>query len=170
MAKLAGIGVSVPAVRIDIALSRQELWWSGPGGERCYPVSTAAAGAGERNGSLATPRGRHVVRARIGAGAAPLAVFRGRRPTGELWSPALAATAPERDWILGRILWLCGCEPGRNRFGKVDTMRRYIYIHGTPPDQPLGVPASHGCVRMAPDDVVTLFDATPVGAEVQIRE
>ena len=109
-----------------------------------------------------------MVRARIGAGADPMTVFVGRRPTGERWSPELAAAQPGRDWILGRILWLCGREPGRNRFGAVDTMRRYIYIHGTPPDQPLGVPASHGCIRMACADVVDLFERTPVGSEVQI--
>src|SRR5690606_7361302 len=132
-------------------------------------VSTAANGAGEREGSGCTPRGRHVVRARIGAGAPPGAVFRGRRPTGEVWSPELAAQHPERDWILSRILWLSGCEPGFNRLGEVDTMRRYIYIHGTPNDQPMGVPLSHGCVRMRNADVIELFERVPVGTEVLIH-
>ena len=97
-----------------------------------YPVSTARNGAGELAGSFCTPRGRHIVRARIGAGAAPNTVFVNRRPTGEVWSPELAARFPGRDWILTRILWLSGCEPGFNRLGDRDTMRRFIYIHGTP--------------------------------------
>lgn len=156
--------------RITVDLEAQELIWRAGTDECRYLVSTAAAGAGERNGSLQTPRGHHRVRARIGTGALPLAVFAGRRPTGEHWSPEAAASTPQRDWILARILWLCGCEPGRNRFGAVDSMRRYIYIHGTPPDQPLGVPASHGCVRMAVADVIELFERTPAGTGVDIHE
>ncbi|MBY8966768.1 L,D-transpeptidase [Algiphilus sp. NNCM1] len=156
--------------RLTVSLAAQRLTWADGVRQQSWPVSTATVGADERNGSGGTPRGRHRVRARIGDGADSHAVFIGRRPTGEIWTPELAATAPHRDWILGRILWLCGCEPGRNRFGAVDTMRRYIYIHGTPPDQPLGVPGSHGCIRMACDDVVTLFDCTPAGSEVWIDD
>lgn len=156
--------------RLIVSLPDQSLTWVGAGVERHWPVSTATVGADERNGSGGTPRGRHRIRARIGDGAHPQAVFVGRRPTGEIWTPALAASAPSRDWILGRILWLCGCEAGRNRFGTVDTMRRYIYIHGTPPDQQLGVPGSHGCIRMACDDVVALFACTPAGSEVWIHD
>ena len=77
---------------------------------------------------------------KIGAGAPLGAVFVGRRPTGEIWTPELAAAHPGRDWILTRILWLCGEEPGFNRLGEVDTMRRYIYIHGAPDTVPMGVP------------------------------
>ena len=135
---------------------------------RRYLVSTALNGPGELNGSGCTPRGRHVVRARIGAGHAPRAIFVGRRPTGNIWTPALAEEMPDKDWILGRILWLSGCEPGRNRLGTVDSMRRYIYIHGTPDDQPMGVARSHGCVRMRPDEIVELFDLVPAGTPVEI--
>lgn len=135
-----------------------------------FPVSTAANGAGERVGSFCTPRGRHRIRAKIGAGAALGAVFVGRRPTGEHWNPALAAAEPKRDFILTRILWLSGCEPGRNRLGELDTMRRYIYIHGAPDAAPMGVPGSHGCIRMRNADVVALFDAVPVGTAVEIHE
>lgn len=135
-----------------------------------YRVSTALNGPGEIEGSGCTPRGRHVVRACIGAGAPSGAVFRGRRRTGEVWTPELAARFPGRDWILSRILWLSGCEPGRNRLGKVDTMRRFIYIHGTPDDQPMGVPLSHGCIRMRNHDVIELFERVPVGTIVDIRE
>ena len=136
---------------------------------RRYSVSTARNGAGEASGSFCTPRGRHIIRARIGAGAPIGAAFRGRRPTGEVWTPELAAANPGRDWILTRILWLSGTEPGFNRLGEVDSMRRYIYIHGTPDSEPMGVPLSIGCVRMRNRDVAELFELVPAGTPVDIR-
>lgn len=159
-------------MHIRIALADQTLTLFDDAGlaKKVYPVSTAARGAGERRGSYQTPRGRHVVRARIGAGAPRAAVFVGRRPTGEVCDAALYAAAPERDWILTRILWLSGLEPGHNRLGEVDTMRRYIYIHGTPDAVALGVPGSHGCVRMNNDDLIELFERTPAGTVVEIVE
>ncbi len=159
-------------MRIRIELGAQALALFGADGAciRRYAVSTALNGAGEAEGSNRTPRGRHRVRARIGAGAPYAAVFRGRRPTGEVWTAALAAAQPGRDWILSRILWLCGEEPGRNRGGGVDSMRRYIYIHGTGDDQPMGVPRSHGCVRMRNRDIVELFELVPAGTAVEIVE
>lgn len=135
-----------------------------------YAVSTAQNGPGEQHGSGCTPRGLHVIRAKIGAGCAEGTVFVGRRPTGEIYSEALAQAHPQRDWILTRILWLCGREPGKNRFGRVDTLRRYIYIHGCPDNAPMGVPLSHGCVRMRNRDIVELFDLVDVGTEVLIQE
>jgi lipoprotein-anchoring transpeptidase ErfK/SrfK len=159
------------ATRIVVDLAAQSLILLRPqGAQLAWSVSTARNGAGEARDSGCTPRGRHVVRARIGAGLPRGAVLVGRRPTGEVWSPALARAEPGRDWILSRILWLSGLEPGRNRLGTVDTMRRYIYIHGTPDDQPMGVPASHGCIRMRNDDVIELFELAPVGTEVLIRD
>ena len=137
---------------------------------RRYSVSTARNGAGEASGSFCTPRGRHIIRARIGAGAPIGAAFRGRRPTGEVWTPELAAANPGRDWILTRILWLSGTEPGFNRLGEVDSMRRYIYIHGTPDSSPMGVPRSHGCIRMRNADIIELFDRVPVYSAVEIVE
>ncbi|NEX15567.1 MAG: hypothetical protein C1943_02735 [Halochromatium sp.] len=131
-------------------------------------VSTALQGPGELNGSGCTPRGRHRIRLKIGAGCPAGAVFRGRRWTGEIYSTALGAAAPERDWILSRILWLSGCEPGRNRGGSVDTLRRYIYIHGCPDSEPMGMPRSHGCIRMRNTDVMRLCDRVPVGCPVLI--
>ncbi len=157
------------AIHVDLGRQRLRLL-KGGATLASYVVSTAANGPGERYGSECTPRGRHVVRARIGAGCPAGTVFVGRRPTGEIYSPALRAAGPERDWILTRILWLSGCEPGRNRLGKVDTMRRYIYIHGTPDDVALGVPGSHGCIRMANADVIELFDRVAVGTPVLIEE
>ncbi|WP_295446684.1 L,D-transpeptidase [uncultured Thiodictyon sp.] len=135
-----------------------------------YPVSTGANGVGELRGSGCTPRGQHRVRLRIGAGCPVGTVFRARRPTGEVYGPELAAACPDRDWILTRILWLTGCVPGRNRGGQVDTLRRFIYIHGCPDAAPMGTPRSHGCIRMRNSDLVELFDATPAGTPVEIRE
>lgn len=159
-------------MRIRVDLGRQCLELFGTDGAciRRYAVSTGERGAGERSGSLCTPRGRHRIRARIGAGAPAGAVFRGRRPTGEVWSREFAAAHPGCDWILSRILWLCGEEPGRNRGGAVDSMRRYIYIHGTGDDQPMGTPRSHGCVRMRNRDIIELFELVPAGTVVEIVE
>lgn len=134
------------------------------------PVSTGRAGAGERNGSGCTPRGWHQVRARIGDGLPLGAVLRGRRWTGEVYTAELQAAHPERDWILTRILWLSGCQPGYNRLGSVDTFRRYIYIHGTPDSEPLGVALSHGCVRMNNAQLVWLFERVPAHCRVLIDE
>ena len=134
-----------------------------------YTVSTSRFGAGEVRGSQCTPRGAHIVRAKIGAGVALNTVFVGRRPTGEVWSPSLSAVFPDRDWILTRILWLSGTEPGRNRLGDVDTMRRYVYIHGCPDSVELGTPSSIGCVRMRSDHVAELFDNVPPYTLVQIE-
>lgn len=131
-----------------------------------YPISSGLNGVGERMGSGCTPRGWHMVRACIGADQPTGAVFVGRRPTGEIYSPALARRYPDRDWILTRILWLSGLEPGFNRLGTVDSMRRFIYIHGAPHKTPLGVPASKGCVRMRNADVIELFEAIPVRSRV----
>ena len=157
-------------IRVSIPAQTLELVGDGGGTVRRFAVSTATNGPGERRGSHCTPRGRHIVRAKIGAGAALDTVFVGRRPTGEIWSPALAARYPGRDWILTRILWLSGCEPGFNRLGEVDTMRRYIYIHGSPDAVPMGVPGSIGCVRMRNADIVELFDLVPAGIPVEILD
>lgn len=135
-----------------------------------YPVSTARKGVGEQSGSYQTPRGRHMIRAKIGAGCAPNTIFVRRRPTGELWTPELAAAHPGKDWILTRILWLSGCEPGRNRLGCCDTMRRYIYIHGCAESAELGKPLSRGCIRMRNRDIIELFDRVPVYTSVDISE
>lgn len=134
-----------------------------------YPVSTARNGPGEQQHSGCTPRGRHRVRIRIGAGCPERTVFVGRRATGEIYDEQLARAHPERDWVLTRILWLTGLEPGRNRGGRVDTLRRYIYIHGCPDTEPMGVPRSHGCIRMRNSDLIELFDLVPTGTPVVIQ-
>ena len=133
-------------------------------------IATAKNGPGEQMGSECTPRGWHQIRAMIGADAEPNTVFVGRRSTGEIYSPELRQNFPDRDWILTRILWLSGLEPGKNRLGSVDTMRRYIYIHGCPDDDVMGIPSSHGCVKMRNADVTALYDAVTTGTRVFIGE
>jgi L,D-transpeptidase YbiS len=149
-----------------IDIGRQELTFQG----KTYSVSTAKNGPGEKNGSFCTPRGRHLVRAKIGAGQPLNAVFVRRRPTGEIWTPELHAKYPGRDWMLTRLLWLSGCQPGFNRLGEVDTMRRYIYLHGTHEYAEMGKPGSIGCVRMRNADILELFDRVAPYTAVEIRE
>lgn len=156
---------------IHVHLGQQTLCLhSGPVVVRHYQVSTARNGPGERAGSECTPRGWHRIAARIGEGAALHTVFVGRKPTGERWSPEFAASHPGRDWILTRILWLEGTEPGRNQGGDCDTFSRYIYLHGTPDDVVLGIPGSRGCVRMRGSDIIDLHDRVQVGCRVLLSE
>jgi lipoprotein-anchoring transpeptidase ErfK/SrfK len=157
-------------MRINIRIATQQLELFDDAGSllRRYAISSAKNGVGEVNGSYCTPRGRHIIRAKIGASEPENTVFVGRRPTGEIFTPELGAQFPGRDWILTRILWLSGCEPGFNRLGNNDTMRRYIYIHGTPDSVPLGVPGSLGCIRMRNADLIELFDLVPAATEVEI--
>jgi len=191
MTSTANLGVQQTRIRIDIPRQTLTLFTvdgdgdggDGDGGDGAggdggdggggvaiqYRVSTAARGAGEVNGSFQTPRGAHIIRAKIGAGAALGSVFVGRRPTGEVFTAAMRARAPQRDWILTRILWLSGCEVGFNRLGRVDSMRRYIYIHGAPDDVAMGAPGSRGCIRMRGRDVIDLFARVAVGTPVDIH-
>ena len=159
-------------MRIEISIQQQTLTlFDNFGGVKAlYSISTAANGVGCEKNSGCTPLGKHIIRAKIGANAAPDTVFVGRRATGEICTPELIAAFPERDWILTRILWLSGCEVGVNRLGNVDTMQRYIYIHGTPDSVEMGKAGSHGCVRMRNADMIALFDWVNVGTSVVIVE
>lgn len=162
MTKRLGIDISLATQTLTLAENNTPV--------TRYEVSTALRGAGEAMGSFGTPRGRHIIRAKIGAGCPIYTVFVGRRPTSEVYSPDLAVAHPGRDWILTRILWLSGSELGKNRLGKVDTMRRYIYIHGAPDEFPVGIAQSHGCVRMRNHDILDLFERVSVGTPVYIHE
>jgi len=158
-------------MKIEIDAAKQELRLvDGERPIKRYSISTAKRGLGEKNGSLCTPRGRHIVRAKIGGGQPLGMVFVRRRPTGEVWTPELHAKYPGRDWILTRILWLSGCEVGRNRLGDVDTMRRYIYIHGSPDTAEMGKPGSIGCIRMRNVELIELFDLVSPYTPVEIKE
>ncbi|ALQ50450.1 L,D-transpeptidase [Nitrosomonas ureae] len=157
-------------MKINIYIAKQKMDLMDEQGQitRQYLISTAKNGTGQKNGSFCTPLGKHIIRAKIGTGQPVNTVFVKRRPTGEVYSPKLAVQFPKRDWILTRILWLSGCEPGFNRFGSVDTMRRYIYIHGTPDSVEMGEPGSIGCIRMRNSDLVELFDQVRAGTQVEI--
>ncbi|GAB3339534.1 cell wall-recycling L,D-carboxypeptidase ElsL [Chromohalobacter beijerinckii] len=158
-------------VWLEIDLGAQSLTIrEGSACRETFAISSGAHGIGQHEGSGQTPVGWHYVRAIIGSGLPPGSVFRGRRPTGEVFSPELARTHPERDWILTRILWLCGLERGVNRGGDVDSQRRYIYLHGTPADQPMGTPASHGCIRLRDEALLAVFEATPAGTPVWLHD
>jgi L,D-transpeptidase YbiS len=157
-------------MKININIGRQTLELFDDTGKllRSYAVSTALNGPGEEENSNCTPRGKHVIRAKIGAGQPVNTVFVKRRPTGEIFNAELHRQHPTRDWILTRILWLSGCESGYNRSGSCDTMRRYIYIHGTPPERGVGSPKSHGCINMLNEDMLELFELVEAGTIVNI--
>ncbi|PSJ18189.1 L,D-transpeptidase [Nitrosomonas supralitoralis] len=157
-------------MKVNIYISSQQLDLTDEHEKivRQYPISSAKNGTGQKNGSFCTPLGKHIIRAKIGIDQPVNTVFIKRRPTGEIYSTELAAQFPQRDWILTRILWLSGCEPGFNRFGSVDTMRRYIYIHGTPDSVEMGKPGSIGCIRMRNNDLMDLFDQVSAGTPVEL--
>lgn len=157
-------------MKINISIKRQQLDLLDNHNHilKQYIISSARNGVGQENGSFCTPLGRHIIRAKIGADQPVNTVFIRRRPTGEIYTPDLGKRNPKRDWILTRILWLSGCEPGFNRLGTVDTMRRYIYIHGSPDSVEMGKPGSIGCIRMRNSDLLQLFDQVDAGVKVEI--
>jgi L,D-transpeptidase YbiS len=156
---------------IRIELDRQMLsLYLGKELVKSYSISTSKDGPGEEFGSGCTPRGRHRIKIKIGDGLPENSVFVGRRPTGEIYTPELAENNPDRDWILTRIIWLTGLEPGCNRGGGNDTLRRFIYIHGCPDSEPMGTPASHGCIRMRNRDLLELFGQVDTDTLVEIVE
>lgn len=158
-------------MKIHIDISRQTLSVLESEKEiKRYLISTATNGSGEEKDSEKTPRGTHIIRAKIGENAPVNTVFISRRPTGEIYQLGMSEKHPERDWILTRILWLSGLEVGKNRLGNVDTMQRYIYIHGAPDEVEMGKPGSHGCIRMNNDDLIALYNQVPVGCIVEITD
>jgi len=136
---------------------------------RTYKISTAKNGLGEEKNSYKTPRGMHIIRAKIGANLPINAIFKERRFYGDVYTAQMNLENPHRDWILTRILWLSGLELGFNRLGNVDTMQRYIYIHGSPDERPMGQPTSRGCIRMRNEDIVEFFDLVSYGTRVKIE-
>jgi len=155
---------------IDIDIAKQELCLlQGDSLLASYAISTAKNGVGQKMGSECTPVGQHIIRAKIGGKAPENTVFVGRRETGEIFSEALRKQNPDRDWILTRILWLSGTEKGKNRAGEVDTMRRYIYIHGCPDGDSFSSPSSHGCVKMRNKDIIALYENVEAGIRVFIH-
>ena len=157
---------------IQVSVDKQTLTAFDTSGSEAttFSIATAKNGIGQKFGSECTPLGEHIIRAKIGDALPINTVFVARRPTGEIFSEELAQSDAQRDWILTRILWLSGCEVGHNRLGKVDTMRRYIYIHGAPDSHQMGIPSSHGCIKMRNQDIIDLFDLVAVGTKVTIHK
>ena len=138
--------------------------------KQAYCISSGKTGIGEQENSGKTPRGWHRIAQKIGAEHAKNAVFIGRQWTGEIYNADLAAEYPERDWILSRILWLDGLEENFNCGDGCDTFKRYIYIHGTPDTEPMGIPMSHGCIRMHNTEVIDIFNLLNEGDLVYLVE
>jgi len=156
---------------IEVNISKQTLrLFEGDDVIKQYTISTAKNGPGEQMDSECTPRGKHLIREKIGAGCEANTIFVGREASGEMYHPELREQFSDRDWILTRILWLSGCEEGKNKGGNVDSYDRYIYIHGGPDDLAMGVPGSRGCVRMRNTDVIELFNLVETETGVNIVE
>ena len=158
--------------RISVSVSEQMMQAYSAANESVFEaqISTAKNGTGSLNGSECTPLGEHRIRAKIGSEQSENTVFIGRRPSGEIYTHYLSAQHPSRDWILSRILWLCGNQLGVNRGGQIDTQRRYIYIHGAPDSHAMGLPSSHGCIKMRNSDIIQLFEQVAIGTIVNINE
>ncbi|HTT08634.1 MAG TPA: L,D-transpeptidase [Gammaproteobacteria bacterium] len=160
--------MNTPHIEIDLASQSLRLLDDADTVLMTCAVSAARNGPGEKLNSECTPRGWHCIEAKIGEGCPVNTVFVNREPTGEIYSRTLRDQSPGRDWILTRILWLRGLEAGRNLGGDVDTHARYIYLHGTPDEVPMGAPGSRGCIRMRNTDLLALYDLIEVGTRVLI--
>ena len=163
--------MTIPAIHIHINIQQQQLdVWQASDIIQRYPVSTALNGPGTQCDTGCTPTGLHAIYRKIGADCPLNTVFVGRQAQPELYTMERALQQPDNDWILTRILWLTGCETGLNQGGQQDTLQRYIYIHGTPDTEPMGVPRSHGCIRMRNTDIVTLFEEVIEGTLIFIND
>lgn len=152
---------------IKIVVSEQKLYHHRKTGVVCvYPISTASKGIGNQENSFQTPLGRHRIYAKIGEGLPSYTYFESRKPKG-IFKQKMCKK--KSDWILSRILWLEGLQVGVNKRGNVDTKNRYIYIHGTNEESKIGLPVSHGCIRMQNDDVIDLFARVQCGEQVIIK-
>lgn len=136
---------------------------------RSFPVSTAEAGVGNLSGSYQTPLGVHFIAEKIGDNAPLASIFKGRINTGKIASILTRRDSRStEDLITSRILWLSGLQEGINNGRNIDTYQRYIYIHGTHEEGRLGKPASHGCIRMANQAIIDLFEQVAEGTLVDI--
>ncbi len=154
----------------DVVIDLAQQTLSLPKHNKFYVISSGKNGIGEQENSGKTPRGWHRVAQKVGENAPQNSVFIARQPTGEVYDQQLAQQFPQRDWILSRILWLDGLEQGFNHGEGCDTFKRYIYVHGTPDTEPMGIPMSHGCIRMKNDEIIELFDLISEDALVYISE
>ena len=154
--------------QITVSITNQRLYLKTETQSHEYIIATSKHGPGEEKNSYCTPRGQHLIRAKIGAGQPRGQIFKGRRPTGTVFSADIN-DLNGGDWTLTRILWLSGTEIGKNRLGNVDSMQRYIYIHGVPDELILGIPGSKGCINMSNNDIEEVFDLVDIGTPVVIE-
>lgn len=161
------IPLSDPLLGVSIALQTCTFFKSNLP-PRAYTVSTSRNPPSCRENSLGTPTGLHRIAEKIGDGAPPGMVFRGRQPTGQVCSD-LPDPGKQPNLITSRILWLEGLEPGHNQGPGVDSRERYIYLHGTNHEERLGQPFSGGCIEFSNADIIELFDLLPVGTIVWIE-
>ncbi|SFV78835.1 Glutamate synthase [NADPH] large chain [hydrothermal vent metagenome] len=146
---------------ITISIADQTLEYQG----KTYSISSAKNGVGEKEGSFCTPTGQFKISEKIGENLEVGSVLVARASTGEIFSKTLFNQNPDRDWILTRILWLEGVEAHNS-----NTKERYIYIHGSPDEIPMGVPGSKGCIRIRNNDVIELFEKVQIGEDVVIMK
>jgi len=157
--------------KIEVDISEQKLYLfcryeNGNEEVKIYPVSTSKYGIGNQAGSNKTPLGLHQIKKKIGDGAPQGMIFKARQQTGRIAN----INAEIGDFVTTRIMWLSGLEPGKNSGRRIDSYKRYIYIHGTAEENKIGQTASHGCVRMYNSDVIDLFDRVTEGTEVYIKK
>ena len=144
---------------ITINIANQTLIFQ----NKSYAISSAANGVGEQEDSFCTPLGKFKIAEKIGQELESNSVLKGRMFTSEIYTVELAQQYPDRDWILTRILWLDGTEKHN-----ANTKSRYIYLHGSPNETPMGIPGSKGCIRMRNKDIIELFDLVQIDEEVAI--
>ena len=125
--------------------------------------ASSAKGIGSTKNSMKTPLGWHSIQQKLGGDAPWGQVFRSRVATPEIWLPGKDTT---EDLVLSRVILLTGEEPGLNKGGQVDSLSRHIYIHGTNDEARIGIPSSHGCIRLTNDDVIDVYDMLEPGMMV----
>ena len=135
---------------------------------KTYQVSSSKLGTGNEEGSNKTPTGLHLIKEKIGKKIPINGRFIGRVFYGNIAEIYSDMTISKTDDITSRILWLSGLENGVNKGDSIDSYKRYIYIHGTSEEGRIGIPSSHGCIRMKNKDVIDLFNEVSIGTFVLI--
>jgi len=133
-----------------------------------YDISTSKYGIGNQMGSNKTPTGLHKINSKYGHKTPVNGRMIGRVFYGQIAKIFSDTTTSKTDDITSRILWLEGLENGINKGDNIDSYKRYIYIHGTSEEGRIGIPSSHGCVRMKNKDVIDLFNEVAIGTFVLI--
>ena len=159
----------LPSSYICVKIKNQKLYYIEEKNIKyIYPISSSEKGVGNKNGSNKTPLGIHEIKSKIGDNAPIYARFIGRKLTGEIIEIISDTSKGDYDIISTRIMWLSGKENGVNKGDGIDSFKRYIYIHGTNEEGRIGIPSSHGCIRMKNNDIISLFNIVSIGTLVII--